>query len=283
MTAPIVLDRLGAGLGRVLLCGGLVGEVRVLAGPVRKDCEQAIRDLLRCGRLQDARLERRELLGVRVAAGCHPMPGAARGGPDDVCHGIDAMVAQLIPQPLGEDHLVGLRRRVDGQIAGALQPGEGGDQCDGAAAAVAHACAEVLGQQCRREAVHRDVCAMRVPVEGEEWAIEFGGRVVDKHADVEVRGVRGDEVGDIVLGQVGGDAARRHSVLSADRRGGLLEGVGSPGEKHDVEAETGRLEGERGAEPGRCAGDKHPSAIALLHAQIDGCSHRVPSLGQAPT
>ena len=77
------LDDLGTRFGRGVLCGSFVDEIRLLAGPEVEDGEQPRRDLLRRGRLQDARLQGGQL-GVGVCGGCRPMPRGTRGGPDDV-------------------------------------------------------------------------------------------------------------------------------------------------------------------------------------------------------
>ena len=167
-TGPV--PRLSYGRGRHLL--GLARPHEPRAGPVER--------VVGVGPVAELGVER---LLERVVVG-------RRGGPDEDVEHVDAVVAELGPERLGEDPLERLARVVGAEVHRALRAAHRADHHDATATALDHLPTEVVAQHDGRAAVDVDAQQVEVEVALDEPAVRGDGGVVDEQPDLEVGGRR---------------------------------------------------------------------------------------------
>ena len=231
--------------------------------------------VLRIGRLQPRDVE----------AEPDPLHGRRPGHPEDQLQHVDAVVAQLQPETLGEDLPERLHPAVDRVPHRAHRARPRADQHDAAAPAVPHPPAEVVDQGERGRDVEVDDLLELDQVAVEELlAVRVGAGVVDEQPDLDVLDLVDDPRDRVRGGQVECQGPHLDSVGAAQSRR-LLQRDRLAGDEHQVEPGLGELGRERPPHTLGAAGDHRPGAVAsdVGHARTLGHCSGAPFVGRQST
>jgi hypothetical protein len=237
------------------IAGDVVGLAPVVDRTLRQLLQPDPRDVRRrgpVGRQRQALLGQQGAIGRRIGLAHHQ------------AQHVDAMIAQLRPEPFGEDQVERLAGRIGRQEAAAAVAGAGVDQQHAAAPPRAHRPGEVVaGLQRRHDVALGEIDPVLQIVVEEPPAVGVGAGVVDVQPDLPVAHRPGDLLDRVELGQVDAGGDDLDPALVADFAGELRQRSLAPGEQDQVQALRSNLPGEFAAGAFRGAGDDRPRPVAF--------------------
>ena len=191
--------------------------------------------------------------------------GRRIGQPGGDSQHVDAALAELYPQRLGQDEVKGLGGAVGRGVGGAGGGGQRGHEDDPAPAPTSHRppkrWASTTGPRQLRST--RDRASSTGPVDEERSTVHCAG-VVDQEAHL-------DAVDQADRGRPSASGWSGRSTLSAlrpmrglpDLGGQLVERTGAPGQQGEVDATLGHLAGKACSDALGRSGDQRPRPVAL--------------------